>query len=238
MSLILQDLRVRLGAFQLHVNVKLTGNIAAIFGPSGAGKTTVLEAVAGIRQPLTGMIRVDDLVLTDTGRGIAIPTERRQVGYVPQDLALFPHMSVFQNLKYGLKPLNENENSRSLERIANLLEIKPLLNRSIFSLSGGEQQRVAYARAVLASPRLLLLDEPLGSLDDELKEKMILHLRKLRGELNIPMLYVTHDANEVARLADEVIVLRNGEVMCQGKPDQIFRRVDTQKYLLPGSVNS
>jgi molybdate transport system ATP-binding protein len=238
MSLILQDVQVRLGAFQLHLNVTLTGSIAAIFGPSGAGKTTVLEAVAGIRHPFTGVIRIDDLVLTDTGRGIAIPTEKRHVGYVPQDLALFPHMSVVQNLKYGLKFVKENENSRNLDRIAKLLEIEPLLDRSIFSLSGGEQQRVAYARAVLASPRLLLLDEPLGSLDEELKEKMILHLRKLREELNIPMLYVTHDANEVARLADEVLVLRNGEVVCQGKPDEIFRRVDTQKYLLPGSLNS
>ena len=151
-------------------------------------------------------------MLTDTAAGLAVPPRLRQIGYVPQDLALFPHLSVRQNLLYGRKSLVQASPLFSFEHISELLEIQPLAQRSVIDLSGGEKQRVALARALLTSPRLLLLDEPLASLDMSLKAKILPYLARIRDEFQLPMLYVTHDRQEVLGLCDEVLLLNRGRI--------------------------
>ena len=163
-------------------------------------------------------------MLVDTSRRVFVPSRRRGIGYVPQDLALFPHLSVRQNLFYGCKPNGANGELFNFEHVAKVLEIEPLVWRGVTELSGGEKQRVALARALLASPRLLLLDEPLASLDAPLKEKIIPYLTRIRDEFQIPMLYVTHDHDEALALADEIIVLAGGKVIQIGAIEEVFSR--------------
>jgi len=156
-------------------------------------------------------------VLTDTASGIAVPARLREIGYVPQDLALFPHLSVRQNLIYGQKSNGEGSPLFSFEHIADLLEIKSLINRGVTDLSGGEKQRVALARALLASPRLLLLDEPLANLDAALKDKILPYLRRIRDEFRLPMLHVTHDREEAQALCEEILVMNRGKINAREK---------------------
>ena len=242
MSLILRNIRMPLADFDLEVNTELRGRITAVFGPSGAGKTSLLDLVAGLRRAQSAFIQLDDRVLTDTSQGVSVPTRHRGIGYVPQDLALFPHLSVRQNLLYGCKP--GTDALFGLERIMEILEIRPLLHRGVVKLSGGEKQRVALARALLASPRLLLLDEPLASLDLKLKTRIIPYLARLRDEFHVPMLYVTHDRFETLALADEMMVLINGKVAQTGSVQQVFSRpanlavagLLTVETVLPGRV--
>jgi molybdate transport system ATP-binding protein len=158
--------------------------------------------------------------LTDTNSGISVPTRQRRVGYVPQDLALFPHLSVKQNLLFGHNTEADRSQLFSYEHIAEVLEIRLLADRRIQNLSGGEKQRVALARALLSSPRILLLDEPLASLDTGLKSRIIPYLARIRDEFHLPMLYVTHDWIEVQSLCQEVLVLERGRVAKRGKPDE------------------
>jgi molybdate transport system ATP-binding protein len=188
-----------LARFDLRIDLDLPRRVTAISGPSGAGKTSLLELIAGLRKPKSGEIEVDGISLTD------LRPEQRQIGYVPQDLALFPHMSVERNIHYS------GRNSDAAH-ILQTLEIEPLLKRRVTEISGGEQQRVALARALLSSPRLLLLDEPLGSLDPELKAKVLPYLCRVRDEFKIPMLYVTHDQSEAAAIAEQTVFLERGSV--------------------------
>lgn len=218
MSLLLKNISCPLAPFVMTVNVELRGRITAIFGPSGAGKTSLLELIAGLRRASSAFIQLEDQILTDTRNNIFIPTRRRAIGYVPQDLGLFPHMSVRQNLLYGRKPKEEQNSLFSLERIVEVLELKPVLARGINALSGGEKQRVALARALLSSARLLLLDEPLGCLDAEMKARILPYLTRIRDEFKVPMLYVTHDAAEVTAICDEVVRLDRGNVVEVGPP--------------------
>jgi molybdate transport system ATP-binding protein len=228
MKLLLKNIRLGLAEFALEVDMEIESQVTAVFGPSGAGKTSLLDLIAGLRRPDTALIQLNDRILTDTAKGIAVPPRLREIGYVPQDLALFPHLSVRQNLLYGHNARAEATRLFSYDHITELLEIRSLEQRGVLDLSGGEKQRVALARALLASPALLLLDEPLASLDLALKAKIIPHLARIRDEFQLPMLYITHDREEVTALCDEVVSLKRGRITAReralaaarGRPDQ------------------
>jgi molybdate transport system ATP-binding protein len=223
-SLLLKSISLPLEPFTLEADVELRGRITAIFGPSGSGKTSLLDLVAGLRRARSAFIQLNDRVLTDVSQGVFVPASQRGVGYVPQDLALFPHLSVRQNLLYGHKSAGNSTPLVGFERIVELLEIQPLVQRGVSQLSGGEKQRVALARALLASPRLLLLDEPLASLDLQLKRKILPYLTRIRDEFHVPMIYVTHDRFETLSLADEMVVLVNGKVAQTGTVQEVYGR--------------
>lgn len=237
MSLLLKRVSLPLAPFTLEVDAELRGRVTAIFGPSGAGKTSLLDLVAGLRPARSALIQLGEQVLTDTSRGISVATRDRGIGYVPQDLALFPHLSVRQNLLYGSITGREANPLFSFAHVAEVLEIGPLVQRSVGELSGGEKQRVALARALLASPRLLLLDEPLASLDVNLKARILPFLARIRDEFRLPMLYVTHDRHELLALADEVLVLVNGRMVQTGSVAEVFRRPAVPGLLSVESVH-
>ncbi len=194
--------------------------MTALFGPSGVGKTTFLEAMAGLRRPLEGEIRVEGEVIYSSARGIFLPPEKRRFGLVPQDALLFPHLDVRANLLYGFR----DGGPLSLSAVSEALEIGQLLERRPSGLSGGERQRVALARALLSQPRLLLLDEPVASLDVELKDRVLPYVKRLRELHRIPALVVSHDVADVFTLADEVVVLDRGSVVDRGEPRSVLAR--------------
>jgi molybdate transport system ATP-binding protein len=198
----LTNILLPLSSFDLAIDVELPKRVTAITGPSGAGKTSLLEVIAGLRKLKSGKVELDGTDLTQ------VRPEKRAIGYVPQDLALFPHLSVERNIYFG----GHGAPQISAEHVIETLRIEPLLKRMVTEISGGEQQRVALARALLSAPRLLLLDEPLGSLDPDLKAKVLPYLCRVRDEFQIPMLYVTHDATEAAMIAEETIVLERGRI--------------------------
>jgi molybdate transport system ATP-binding protein len=208
------DLVLRQGSFTLEVHARLDGRITALFGASGAGKTTVLDAIAGLRTPSAGSIVVGSRVLFDRARGTDLPPHHRHIGYVAQDVALFPHMSVRRNVLYGRR----DGQRLSLETVARMLEIGPFLDRQVPQLSGGERQRVALARALMSAPELLLLDEPLAAVDVERRRRILPYLERVRDELMVPIIYVTHDPSEVRQLADHVVILDEGRVVGTGPP--------------------
>lgn len=217
MNLLLKNIVLPLAEFSLEVDVEVQNQVTAIFGPSGAGKTSLLDLIAGLRRPASAFIQLGDRVLTDTAGIANIPTRHRQIGYVPQDLALFPHLSVRQNLLYG-RNRNETANSPfSYDHVIGVMEIGSLVDRRVTNLSGGEKQRVALARALLASPRILLLDEPLASLDTTLKARIIPYLARIRDEFRLPMLYVTHDWEEVQLLCNEALTMERGRIVKREK---------------------
>jgi len=223
-SLRLQNISLPLAGFDLTVNVEVRGRVTTVFGPSGAGKTSLLDLVAGLRSARSAFIQLDEHILTDTAKGLSLPARQRGIGYVPQDLALFPHLSVRQNLLYGHSANGTQDARFSFGHVVEVLEIQTLVSRGVTELSGGEKQRVALARALLASPLLLLLDEPLASLDAPLKAKIIPYLARIRDEFRIPMLCVTHDRYEALALADEIIVLVHGQVLQTGSVLDVFNR--------------
>jgi molybdate transport system ATP-binding protein len=236
MKLTIKNLSLPQGTFLLQIDVEATGQVIGIFGNSGAGKTSLLEIIAGLRKPKSGLIAIDESVLMNLGATLFLPPEKRGIGYVPQDLALFPHLSVRKNLIYGRKPA-DIRSGITLEHVTGVLEIDSLLDRSIDSLSGGQQQRVAFARALLSSPRLLLMDEPLASLNYDLKLKIIPYLQRIRDEFKIPMLYVSHSPEEVVALCDQVIVLQEGKCIRVSPPREIFEP-STSMTLKSGIYNS
>lgn len=222
MNLHLQQIRLPLADFTLEIDAAFDRPITGIFGPSGAGKTSLLELIAGLRRPVAGKVKMDGQILCDSEAGLHLAPRFRRIGYVPQDLALFPHLSVRANLLYGHRPqLGENDNF-SLSHVAEVMEISALLERDVTSLSGGEQQRVGFARAILSAPRLLLLDEPMSSLDSRLKTRLIPFLHRIRDEFRIPFVYVTHDASELIALSDEVLLLERGHLAGRGSPDALL----------------
>ena len=222
MILHLEKVELGLSEFPLRLDLKLEGDIVAVFGPSGAGKTSLLDLVAGLRKDASGRITLDDTVLQDYGQSLFTPPRLRHLGYVSQSESLFPHLSVRGNVTYGIRS-GADRSSAQMGQIIETLEIGNLLDRGIQNLSGGEKQRVSIARALVAGPRLLLLDEPLSGLDAALKEKVLGYLRAIRDDFNVPMLYVTHHAEEIMALADRVLVLERGKVVSSGTPEEIFR---------------
>jgi molybdate transport system ATP-binding protein len=218
--------RIPLAHFELEVDASFDARVASIFGPSGSGKTTLLDAIAGLRQLAAGEIEISDRILFSSSRGIDRPPQQRAIGYVPQESALFPHLSVRKNILFGRAAHGRQSNPISLDHVVEVLEISKLLERPVTTLSGGEAQRVALARAILSRPQLLLLDEPLAALDIGLKERILPYLGRVRDEFSIPMIYVTHNLTEVLTLADWVLLLRQGRLIAQGVPREVFRSTD------------
>ncbi len=223
MKLALRGVRLPLPGFTLEADLELTGRIAGLFGPSGAGKTSLLELIAGLRRPAAGSLRLGDRLLVDEASRRFVPPERRRIGYVPQDGALFPHLSVRGNLLYGVPRGDRTGNGgRRLGEIAEVLEIAPLLDRGVAGLSGGERQRIALGRALLASPELLLLDEPFAGVDRPLRGRILPVLERVRDELRVPMLYVSHEPEEILALCDEALRLDRGRVLAHGTPAEVL----------------
>ena len=218
------DFELTQGTFSLVVAVTLDVRVAALFGPSGAGKTTILDAIAGLRTPPRGSIVIDDRVLFSSSARVNLPPHRRHVGYVPQEVSLFPHMNVRRNLLYGRHPGSSPE----LDRVVSMLEIERLSDRRVTDLSGGERQRVALGRALMSGPSLLLLDEPLAAVDVPLRRRILPYLHRVRDELKVPIVYVSHDREEVDEFADTVVMLDNGRVTgverLAGAPASLRRR--------------
>jgi len=211
----------RFAGFTLDVAFQAPAGVTALLGRSGAGKTTIVQAVAGLMRPDTGRIVAGDTVLLDTEKGLALPAHKRRIGYVFQDGRLFPHLTVRQNLLYGKWFAGRSSNGR-LDAIVTLLGLSPLLHRLPGTLSGGEKQRVAIGRAILSQPRLLLMDEPLAALDEQRKAEILPYLERLRDGWDLPILYVSHAVAEVARLATTVVLIEAGRVVQSGPTAQVL----------------
>ncbi len=211
------DLSLPLPRFELRLETSLPGGLTAVMGPSGAGKTSLLETVAGLRPKARGRIVVQGTVLLDSARGVALAPERRRVGYVPQDAGLFPHLDVLGNVRFGARA-----DPTAVEAAIDTLELRPLLTRRPRSLSGGERQRVALARALATRPRLLLLDEPLAALDLELRDRVLPWLLRVREAWSLPCLYVTHNAGEALAAAQRLLLLRGGRIEAEGDPREML----------------
>jgi molybdate transport system ATP-binding protein len=206
------DVEKTLGDFSIAARFDTTGSITALFGPSGAGKTTLANMIAGLVTPNRGRIVLDNTVLFDSAAGINVPAHRRRIGYVFQEGRLFPHMTVARNLDYGRRMNGLAADAAEADRVIDMLDIRPLLARRPGKLSGGERQRIAIGRALLMRPRLLLLDEPLASLDAKRKSEILPYLERLRDEAQVPMVYVSHNAAEIRRIASSVVWLDAGRV--------------------------
>ncbi len=210
------NIQKKLSEYTLQIDVTCPYPVTAIFGPSGSGKTTLLNLISGLDHPDAGEIAFDDTILYSSSKNINLSPEKRRIGYVFQDDLLFPHLTVHQNLLYGYRLQKPEHRRFEPSAIIDLLELQPLLNRYPLHLSGGEKQRVALGRAILISPQLLIMDEPLASLDQALKDRIIPYLRNIRTHLNIPILYVSHSVAEILQLTGQVIVLQKGHVLAHG----------------------
>ena len=224
----IQDVFIRAGGWELAASFTMQQPVTGLFGPSGAGKTTLLEIVAGLRHPSRGVVRIGDEIVLDAANHVCTPPETRRVGYVPQDLALFPHRNVRQNLLFatGRTPPAVDH----FDHLVEVLEIRRLLERWPETLSGGEKRRVALGRALLSQPRLLLLDEPLVNLDRALRQNLLELLARIRTEFGTPMLYVTHEPAELRTLCDEIVLMDQGSVRAQGGFHDLFEPMSEPAY--------
>lgn len=216
----------RQGAFQLSAAFSVEGGVTALFGRSGAGKTSIVAMTAGLSRPDSGRIAIGDAVLFDSGQGVDIAPDRRRVGMVFQDGRLFPHMTVRANLRYGERLVPAAERYAAFDKVVDLLDIAPLLDRRPARLSGGEKQRVAIGRALLSSPRLLLMDEPLAALDGARKAEILPFIARLSREFSVPILYVSHAIDEIIAIADNLVVMEQGQVSASGTLEQVLSAVD------------
>ncbi len=224
MNLSLQGVRLNAGEFALQIDAEFGGRVTGLFGVSGSGKSTLVEIIAGLRRPDAGMVKLGDEVLTDVARGIHRPPEERGVGFVPQDGALFPHLSVEGNLRFAERRIGAVNKVFNRANVCTLLGIEALLARRPATLSGGERQRVAIARALVSAPRLLLLDEPMAALDAARKAAILPYLQRVRGEFGVPVLYVSHVPQELLALCDDMAVLADGRLLQYGPVEEVFRR--------------
>lgn len=216
------DISHQFDSFHLQVKLDAPSGVTALFGPSGSGKTTVLKTIAGLHTPQFGHVALDGTPLLDTERGLFCPVHKRRLGLVFQDARLFPHMDVLQNLTYGQRFAAKGSDGPSLDSICEILGIGHLHDRRTAQLSGGEKQRVGIGRALLSRPRMLLMDEPLAALDTARKEEILPFLERMRDEVKLPILYVSHALSEVARLATTVVVLDNGKVAAMGLTNSVL----------------
>ncbi len=225
--------------FTLRVRFEVpTPGVVALFGRSGCGKTTLVNLISGLLEPDEGSVRLNGTVLTDTAAGISVPVERRRIGYVFQDPHLFPHFNVLGNLLYGRKRAAPSVQIIGFDEVVALLGIAPFLRRRPHQLSGGERQRVSLGRALLAQPALLLLDEPLAALDAARREEVLPYLEALRDRLSIPMVYVSHQFEEVVRLATHVVVMEAGSVVAQGSLSEVSLSPELRAIVGPDAVGS
>ena len=224
------DIEQRLGAFELKVAFRAEAPIVGLFGRSGSGKTSVVNALAGTRRPHRGRIVINGETLFDSARGIDLPPDKRRLGYVFQDGLLFPHLDVESNLRYGLHRAPAAARVIDPAHVIQLLGLQTLLRRLPDKLSGGEKQRVAIGRALLAQPRLLLMDEPLASLDVLRQSEVLRYIEQLRDDLHIPIVYVSHAVGEITRLADTVVLLADGKALAYGPVDEVMGRIDLRPH--------
>ncbi len=230
---------VAFSGFQLRVDLDLPAKgVTTLFGPSGTGKSTVLRCLAGLERSPNGFMQLGDLVWQDEDRGVFTPTHQRPLGYVFQESRLFAHLSVEKNLAYGYRRTPANEQNIDRHQVIEMLNISHLLKRKPHNLSGGEQQRVAIGRALLASPKLLLMDEPLASLDIERKREVLPFIRKLHDELDIPVVYVSHSLQEVLQITDFMVLMKDGRNIASGPMTQLCSELELSQYLgdMSGSV--
>jgi molybdate transport system ATP-binding protein len=216
----------KLGEFGLSLDLKAETGITALFGRSGCGKTTLVNILAGLETPQQGRVRIGDTVLFDSSKHINLPPEKRRVGYVFQDSRLFPHMTVEKNLIYGQARVHPGMHCHSVSEIVDLLALSPILNRRPGTLSGGEKQRVAIGRALLSGPNILLMDEPLASLDAAHRAEILPFIERLGDEVGIPIVYVSHALDEVIRLADTIAVMSDGKISASGSVEDVLSRLD------------
>jgi molybdate transport system ATP-binding protein len=216
------SLRHAFSGFTLDAHFRAPPGVTVLFGRSGSGKTTIVNAVAGLLMPDEGRIAAGEWVLLDTAQGVRLPPHRRRLGYIFQEGRLFPHLTVRQNLAYGAWFAPKDAPREDMGRVVDLLGIADLLDRRPGALSGGEKQRVAIGRALLSAPRLILADEPLAALDDARKAEILPYFERLRDDVNVPILYVSHSASEVARLATTVVALEEGRVIGQGPAAEVL----------------
>jgi molybdate transport system ATP-binding protein len=214
-----------------------TPGIVALFGRSGCGKTTLVNVISGLLQADSALVQLDDAVLTDTAAGVSVPVERRRIGYVFQDGRLFPHLNVMANLRYGLKRSSPKP-FIAFDEVADLLGLSRLLTRRPHQLSGGERQRVGLGRALLSQPQLLLLDDPLAAIDVARREEVLPYLEALRDRLSIPMVYVSHQFEEVLQLATHMVLMDAGRVVAQGTPGEVSLLPQLRAIVGPDSVGS
>lgn len=210
--------------FKIDLEFETESMVTALFGPSGSGKSSVLAAIAGAMVPQHGIIQIGNRVLVDTGMAKNVPPETRQIGFVFQDHLLFPHLSVSRNLRFGEVRTRVRNIGITYAKVVELLELSDLLDQFPATLSGGQRQRVALGRALLRSPELLLLDEPLSALDDDLKEKVVLYLERVLNEWRIPTIYVSHNRSEILRLTEDVVMIEGGRITKRGAPEIVFHR--------------
>ncbi|PHM29926.1 ABC transporter related [Xenorhabdus budapestensis] len=225
----------RLGDLHMQIDTTLpTESITAIFGLSGAGKTSLINVIAGLTRPQKGRIALNERILVDTEQKILLPPEKRRIGYVFQDARLFPHYRVKGNLQYGMSP----DMQLQFDKIVDLLGLEHLLSRFPMTLSGGEKQRVAIGRALLTGPELLLMDEPMASLDLPRKRELLPYLEKLSYDVKIPILYVSHSLDEVIRLADNVVVMDKGKIRATGSLEEVWSNSILRPWLQKESLSS
>lgn len=210
------DIKKSFLGFELDVQFEATGGVCALYGRSGSGKTNVIKAIAGLLRPDSGVVRLDEIVLTDTNNRQFVPVHKRRMGYVFQEGRLFPHLSVKSNLLYGAA------SERELDKTVAMLGLEGMMDRTPNALSGGEAQRVAIGRAFLSNPKVLLMDEPLAALDEARKADILPYLERLRSETGIPIVYVSHSMAEVARLANQIVILSEGKVLHQGNASDVL----------------
>jgi molybdate transport system ATP-binding protein len=225
--------------FKLRAELEApTPGVVALFGRSGCGKTTLINIISGLLQPDEGRVELDGVTLTDTRERIRVPVERRRIGYVFQDARLFPHLGVLANLRYGMRRAPREGRSIGLDEVIALLGLEPLLERRSYQLSGGERQRVALGRALLSQARLLLLDEPMAALDAARREEVLPYLETLRDKLSIPMVFVSHQLDEVLRLATHVALMESGEIVASGTLGDISLRPEFRAIVGPEAVGA
>jgi molybdate transport system ATP-binding protein len=225
------DARITRGTFQMNAQLQSSAGVTVIFGRSGAGKSSLLFAIAGLLRPRGGRIEINGRVLFDSAAGVDVPTHRRRLGYVFQDARLMPHLSVRANLLYGYKLCAAGERRIHLDQVCDLLALGDLLGRGTAHLSGGERQRVAIGRALLSNPEMLLMDEPLASLDSSRRGEILAYIERLRAQLRIPVVYVSHALDEVLRLADTLVLIDAGAVVASGSVTELMRRPALQAYI-------
>lgn len=215
------DFQYQYADFMLNIELDMQQQLLGIVGASGCGKSTLLKNIVGLLQPQQGYIQFNDRILVDTTRQIHIPMHQRKIALIFQNALLFPHMNVQQNLCYAEKLVSKSERKFQFEEVVELLELKPLIHRKAHQLSGGEAQRVSIGRALLSSPNLLLLDEPLTGLDTHLKQQILPFLKRMKDELDLPMIYVTHHLEELEYLEAETVQLNQGRLQTVPKLERI-----------------